>query len=269
MATDARPGAVPPPVHLAHYGPHPEQVVDLRLPPGVRPGEVKTLLVLIHGGFWKDAEDRSAVAPLADALALAGYAVAVPEYRRVGSRGGGWPGTFDDIAMFFEMLDTISAGHSLRPRRTVLVGHAAGAHLALWAAARHRLTADEDYDGWRSDWRPDAVVSLAGCSSLDLADAWSLGDDAAAGLLGGSAEQVPDRYAVTDPMALLPLGVTVTLLHGTQDANVPVAMSRAYATRAEQAGDQVHLVELAGLEHLALIDPESSAWPDLLAALKN
>src|SRR4051794_790358 len=87
----------PPPDHTARYGPHPEQVVDLRMPPDG--GPVDTLVVLVHGGFWRAAYDRTHTAPLADALARAGFAVLVPEYRRVGSPGGGWPGTFDDISV--------------------------------------------------------------------------------------------------------------------------------------------------------------------------
>ena len=252
----------PPPDCTVGYGPHPEQVVDLRLPPG----PARTLVVLVHGGFWRAAYDRTHTGPLADALARAGYAVAVPEYRRVGSPGGGWPGTFDDISIFFEALDAIRAAHGIRARRTVLVGHSAGGHLALWAAARHRLPADSP---WHSQWRPDRVVSLAGCASLALADGWGLGDDATGELLGGHARQVPERYALADPAALLPLAVPVTLLHGTEDQQVPVTMSREYAVQSERAGDSVKLVELPGLDHFALIDPISGAWADLLAALGN
>ncbi|MFC1415384.1 alpha/beta hydrolase family protein [Streptacidiphilus cavernicola] len=251
----------PPPDHTARYGPHPEQVVDLRLPPG---GAAGTLVVLVHGGFWRAAYDRAHTGPLADALARVGFAVAVPEYRRVGSPGGGWPGTFDDLAILTESLRTITVARGIRTKRTVLVGHSAGGHLALWAAARHRLPVGSP---WRTEWRPDAVVSLAGCASLALADIWGLGRGATATLLGGNVDAVPDRYALADPGALLPLGVPVTLLHGSDDEEVPAAMSREYAALAERMGDPVRLVELPGMEHYGLIDPLSTAWPHLLDAL--
>jgi acetyl esterase/lipase len=252
----------PPPDHTTGYGPLPEQVLDLRLPSG----PARTLVVLVHGGFWRAEYDRTHTGPLADALARAGYAVAVPEYRRVGSPGGGWPGTFDDIAAFTDALDGIGAGYGLRPGRTVLVGHSAGGHLALWAAARHRLP---EGSPWRGAWRPDGVVSLAGCASLGLCDALDLDHGATSGLLGGRAAEVPDRYALADPAALLPLGVPVTLLHGLRDVNVPPEVSRDYAARAERAGDPVRLVEMPELEHFAVIDPDSAAWPQLLAAIDN
>ncbi|MFC1433442.1 alpha/beta hydrolase [Streptacidiphilus sp. N1-3] len=252
----------PPPDYTARYGPGPEQIVDLRLPQDGAPAS--TLVVLVHGGFWRAAYDRAHTAPLADALARAGFAVAVPEYRRVGSPGGGWPGTFDDISILTESLHMITAARGIRAKRTVLVGHSAGGHLALWAAARHRLPPGST---WRTEWRPDAVVSLAGCASLALSDVWNLGRGATASLLGGNVDAVPERYALADPGALLPLGVPVTLLHGSEDEEVPAAMSREYAALAERAGDPVRLVELLGMEHFGLIDPGSSAWPYLLDAL--
>ncbi|QMU74910.1 alpha/beta hydrolase [Streptacidiphilus sp. PB12-B1b] len=257
----------PPPDLTTAYGPLPEQVVDLRLPDA----PARTLVVLVHGGFWRAAYDRTHTGPLADALARAGFAVAVPEYRRMDSPGGGWPGTFDDVAAFTDALDPqapdgICARHGLRPERTVLVGHSAGGHLALWAAGRHRLP---EGSPWRTGRRPDRVVPLAGCVSLALCDALGLDDGAAAGLLGGGAAELPDRYALADPAALLPLGVPVTLLHGVEDVTVPPEVSRDYAARAGRAGDPVELVELPALEHFALIDPDSAAWPTLLAAINN
>ncbi|MFE0460982.1 alpha/beta hydrolase family protein [Kitasatospora sp. NPDC058965] len=238
-----------PPVDATlRYGGHPDQVVDLRLPPGPGPAP---LLVLLHGGFWQPAYDRRHTGPLAAALAAAGLLVAVPEYRR-----SGWPDTFDDVAAALDLL----AGPLPHPvtGRTVLAGHSAGGQLALWAAGRRRLPAGSP---WRTERVPDAVLVLAGCSCLDLCDAWRLGDDAVHDLLGGPADRVPERYALADPAALLPLGVPVTLVHGDRDEQVPLAMSRAFAARARAAGDPVALVEPPGTDHFQLIDPLAPVWP--------
>lgn len=74
-----------------------DQVADLWLPPAGSAADAAPLIVFLHGGFWRAAYDRSHAGPLAEALAAAGFAVCVPEYRRVGQDGGGWPGTFDDV----------------------------------------------------------------------------------------------------------------------------------------------------------------------------
>jgi acetyl esterase/lipase len=44
-------------------------------------------------------------------------------------------------------------------------------------------------------------------------------------------------------------------------------VSRSYAAAAAAAGQQVALHELAGTDHMALVDPASPAWPAVLAAI--
>ena len=103
------------------------------------------------------------------------------------------------------------------------------------------------------------MVALAACASLRLCAEWNLGGGAVFSLMGGGPDEFPERYAVADPAALPPPAVPVTLVHGTADDQVPVGMSRAFG-----AG---RLVEIPGAGHFDLIDPESRAWPKVMAAL--
>lgn len=256
-----------PPDVTVRYGSHPDQAADVRFTEAAGPAP---LIVFLHGGFWRAEYDTTHTWPLSQSLASAGYHVATPEFRRVGQEGGGWPGTFDDVAAAVDTVPGLVAAEAGAGRvdlgRIVLAGHSAGGHLALWAAGRHRLPAG-------SRWhRADApgltgVVALAAISVLAQAD--SLGDGAVANLLGGTREQVGERYAEADPVALLPIGSMVTLLHGADDDRVPVAQSRTYASRAWGVGDTVELREMAGCEHFGLIDPQSSAWPAVLNAVAS
>src|SRR5215469_12518750 len=77
------------------YGPLKDHVADLWLPSSGEPSSV--LVLFIHGGFWRAEFDRRHVGPLAEALAADGLAACVPEYRRVGAPGSGWPATFADV----------------------------------------------------------------------------------------------------------------------------------------------------------------------------
>ena len=234
----------PPPDRTVRYGDHPDQVVDLRIPTPIRPEHPP--VIFVHGGFWRAAFDRAHAGPLAAGLAARGHAVATVEFRRVGQTGGGWPGTFDDVAAAVSVAIT-----ELPDGPPVLAGHSAGGQLALWYAAR-------------APGRVRAVLALAPVADLALAYRLGLGDGAVGALLGGGPDEVPDRYAAADPARHGPLPVPAVLVHGTEDDRVPVTVSRSYAA---VAGPAVRLVELPGIEHFGLIDPLSPAWAEVLRAL--
>jgi acetyl esterase/lipase len=262
----------PPPDHVISYGPGPEQVADLWLPaqPGTRPSGAP-LIVLLHGGFWRAAFDRVHARPLAAALAGAGFAVCVPEYRRTGQDGGGWPGTFDDVAAAVDALPGLAAAAGrVSPVAPVLAGHSAGGHLALWAAARGRLPVGSRW--YRAAPGAGGVVGLAAVSDLTGCAEQDLGGGAAALLMGGGPGEWPDRYALADPALLLPGPVPgpvpVRLVHGEIDDIVPCRMSVAYAERAVGAGGDAGCEVLAGCGHFEVIDPLSGAWPPVLAAFR-
>jgi acetyl esterase/lipase len=244
---------------VLRYGDGDDQVADVWLPQPVGPAAAPVVLFW-HGGFWRAAYDRRHAGPLAEALAAAGLVVCVPEYRRVGQPGGGWPGTFDDVQAALRTLPAAvadAAGGRAAGQRVVVSGHSAGGHLALWSAAR---------DGGRS---VAAVVSLAGVCALADCFRAGLGQNAAAEFMGGGPDQFPDRYRAADPIGAVPTGVRTVLVHGTADDRVPWEQSRGYAAAAEAAGDDVRCVLLPGTGHFEVIDPLSAAWPAVLAEFRS
>ncbi|MDQ2716311.1 MAG: alpha/beta hydrolase [Chloroflexota bacterium] len=261
------------------YGTEELQFGELRIPQGEGPHPTA---MLIHGGFWRVPYGLTLMNGLAEDLATRGIATWNIEYRRVGDAGGGWPGTLLDVARAADHLGRLARIHSLDLGRVVTVGHSAGGHLACWLAARTRIApgsplavADHaSHNGYSNDEQRllavTGVMSLAGVVDLELAWRLHLGNDAVVALLGGGLNEVPTRYAAASPAALLPLGVPQVLVHGTADDRVPLQVSQAYTEAAIAAGDQAILVELAGVDHFALIDPHSQAWlacADMLAGL--
>jgi len=117
------------------YGSAPTQFGELWVPPGPGPHPVA---VVIHGGCWSAEYGEAHIRPVCAALARAGVAAWCLEYRRVGDEGGGWPGTFEDVARGADHLRAIAPAHGLDLQRVVAVGHSAGGHLALWLAGRAR-----------------------------------------------------------------------------------------------------------------------------------
>jgi acetyl esterase/lipase len=248
-----------PPAPQIAYGDHPDQVGNLHLPDGVGPWPT---VVLIHGGFWKWGWDRTLMTPLAHDLARRGFAVWNIEYRRVGQEGGGWPGTLEDAAAAIDHLATLDV---VDTDRLVTVGHSAGGHLAVWLASREQLPAGAAGSGPRV--RPRAAVSQAGVLDLVQGAVDGLGSGACAGLLGGEPADVPARYLTASPLALLPLGLHVLLVHGGLDDVVPVAQSHAYASAARAAGDDVELVELPGADHFDVVEVDDPAWAAVVERL--
>jgi acetyl esterase/lipase len=223
------------------------------------------LILLWHGGFWRQEWDRTHLGPMAEALSAQGYAVALPEYRRTGGDGG-WPATFEDVAAAADFLPGEIARlvpGRIDHERVVYAGHSAGGHLAVWASRRHLLPPGSP--GRLRD-APSIVGVVALAPVLDLGEAFRLDLDggAVAALLGGSPEEYPERYDATNPMRIGGAEPRVTIVHGDRDQHVPIALSRMYrdAIGAE-------LIELPGAEHFAVIDPESTAWQSSLIALRE
>jgi acetyl esterase/lipase len=246
------------------YGRGADRFGELWRPGGEGPWPV---VALLHGGFWRARRTLELMRPLAADLAGRGFAVWNLEYRRVGQPGGGWPGTCEDVAAGLDHLDRLAGRAPLDLDRLVVAGHSAGGHLALWSAARAGLPAGAPGAGPRL--RPRLVVSLAGICDLRAGAADGIGEGAVVEFLGAAPDQVPDRYRLASPRARLPLGVRQLLVHGDADTRVPPDQSRTYAAAAAAAGDPVELVELAGVDHMAVIDPVSPAWAEVTRRLEG
>lgn len=231
------------PTEEVAYGRHPAQVGDLRLPDG---GGRHPVAVLVHGGFWLDPWERDLMDGLAVDLADRGWATWNVEYRRHGPTGGGYPASFEDVADATAHLDVLARDHPIDPARTALVGHSAGATMAVWATARRRD------DGGPV---PERLVLLAGVLDLAAAARDDLGRGAVRTLLADA-----EAHPLASPVERVPTGVPTLLVHGTDDQHVPPGQSHRYAARARSAGDDVVHVEVDGADHFGMLDPTSPVW---------
>jgi acetyl esterase/lipase len=253
------------------YGPAPSQFGELWLPPSSGKAPV---VMLIHGGCWLDSYALDLMHPLAADLREHGVAVWNIEYRRLGEAGAGYPGTFEDVGMALDALRGLATRYPIDPGRVAAIGHSAGGHLALWAAARPRLPADSALK-MRDPLPLDLVVTLAGINDLaayhDRGPA--CGGAATIDTLIDARRRGAAAYADTSPRALLPLGVEQLVVSGNEDGIVPAPFGHDYAAAAIAAGDKATALDLPGADHFALIDPASRGWATvrerLLAALFN
>jgi acetyl esterase/lipase len=252
------------PDHRIRFGAADHAFGDLRLPDGPGPHPVA---VLVHGGCWLSFASLRHFDSFAAALADRGLATWNVNYRKVDEPGGGWPGTFHDVAAGVDHVRELAAGHDLDLSRVVVIGHSAGGHLATWAAGRSRMA---DSSPLHSD-DPVAVagvVNIAGPPDLEALlphDEEACGAKVIEPLVGGLPDEVPAQYGAASPVRLLPLGVPQLHLVGGEDPLRPFV--EAFAARAETAGDDVVLEIVAGAGHHDLIAPWSAWWstvPDLI-----
>jgi len=231
------------------YGPDALQVADLRLPSGPGPFPVA---VVIHGGCWRASVDnRSGIAGFADALTERGFATWNIEYRRVGDAGGGWPGTFQDVAAAEDKLADIAATYPLDLSRVILVGHSSGAHMALWAASRSKLPAP-----WSAARvTPAAVVAIDGPGALAPfvgIDAEVCGRPVIVPLMGGTPQDKPAEYRIASPIDNLPLGVRQLLVEGElRDLMQP------YKAAVRNSGDAIDVFVPAQSNHFDIVTPNT------------
>jgi acetyl esterase/lipase len=238
------------------YGSDPNQVADLWLPVQRSPHPV---VVFIHGGCWSaDVADLSIMDFAADDLRARGVAVWNIEYRRLGQTGGGYPGTYRDVAAALDRLPIEAEARGLSPGPHVVVGHSAGGHLALWSGARSKLSLSSPL--YAAHPLPiKAVVDIAGIANLKTDTDTACGADPVAAMLGSPSALRPDVYADTSPAVLAPLGVPTWVIHGKDDITVKPSIGAAYAALARAKGDTVEVLTPPG-GHVEEIAPGTPAW---------
>lgn len=258
-----------PPDQRIVYGTDSSHFGELRVPSGAGPHPVA---VLIHGGCFEAAyATRRDLEAMGDALKAVGIATWNVEYRRLGEPGGGWPGTYLDIASAVDFLRVLATRYPLDLGRVVLVGHSAGGHLAMWAAARARVPAGSAIHTV-DPLRVRGVVDLAG--PLDLTAnipeyEAACRDSVITHLLGGTPAMVPDRYAHASPKQLLPLSVPQVLVLAEHDNLMSRPAVEQYARAAAQAGDAVRLFVIPHVGHFELASPRATSWARVESAIRS
>jgi acetyl esterase/lipase len=215
------------------YGEHSDQVIDYWHAKEYRP-----LVVFIHGGFWRPDYDRKHAQPLGEALSDLGWPVLSLEYRR---EPGDPDVTMSDIRTALDRLPELVDVHA----GFILMGHSAGGHLALWAAATLNPV------------QLRGVIALAPVADLLMADQLKLDDGAVQDFIGGGVRNDLDPVHLPAPIR------PVTLIHGTRDTRVPITISESYYA----AHPTARLIPVDHCAHYELIDPLTDPWHEVTAEL--
>ena len=198
------------------------------------------VVTLIHGGCWSNAYDRDHTLPMAEALSTAGYDVWVPEYRRVGDSGGGWPGSLEDIIAAVEFVTDKTE------QPPILVGHSAGGHLALRAA--------------QTGLAIGGVVGLAPITDLVSYGAESGSCQSMVAPFMGDETYSPDASYRDASVTINAINIPIAVVIGKEDPIVGASQVAVF--------DAIQITTVDGAGHFDVIHPETEAFSAVLAALE-
>ncbi|MGS0676157.1 alpha/beta hydrolase [Shewanella sp. 0m-4] len=243
-----------------YYGNDSQQFAHLYTPSHKE--KLTAVVIVIHGGYWKDNHTLETYATSAIVDYLQGFNVAIwnLEYRRMDSVGDNikapWPATFKDIAAGIDMLQHISLEEGLDLRRILLIGHSAGGHLATWAASRSKISPSSPL------FSPQAlairnVISISGILDLTAADDLEQPQQIHR-LMGGTVKDFPERYQACNPSDLPAMHLNLTLVHGELDTCVKIAQLKRYK---DQTSQDIKQISIPNADHFSML-PHKGDWQE-------
>ena len=214
-----------------HYAVHEGVDLTLNFSPSAVPG-VRPCLVVVHGGSWKRG-DKSEIAAMNNYFANAGYQVATIDYRLAPKFHS--PAPQEDVHAAMAWLRDHASELKIDTNNFVLMGRSAGAQIVLTTA----YTGHENgVKGVAAFYGPnDMLWSYDHPDNPWIMDSRMVQRD----FLGGSPQEVPDRYKAESPLFYVTPQTTPTLLvHGMLDAHVYYLQS----VRLAQKLDENHVKNL-------------------------
>lgn len=211
------------------YGDHARQKLDLHTPRDMRADA--PVLIWFHGGaFHAGSKDRQRF--VGEGFCSRGIAAVSANYRLLPEFG--FPAFLEDAAR--AVAWTKGDGQALLPRGPrVLIGHSAGAYIAMMLALDPRWLAAAGTEA------PTGAVGLAGSYDLRLR-----GPVLSTLFPIGAGNAHPIAFADRPGPPLL-------LLHGRQDVVVPAYQSERMEARRRDAGQPVRMALYPDLGHMSLL----------------
>lgn len=229
------------------YGKHPRMKLDV-FPPVMAVGEIWTtqsrekarpVVIFLYGGTWKKGS-RALYRPLGMALAQAGFAVAIADYRLFPEVK--YPAFMEDAAAALSWVQAWAREFGGDPDDIRLMGHSAGAHMgALLCLDGEWLEAE--------NLSPQIIrkfIGLAGPYSANLMRAGSV-----APIFAPASDK-----ARTRPIKMIsaerPMPPSL-LLHGSADRTVGWQNSQNFANAIRETGGEAQTEFYSKVGHIGLL----------------
>jgi len=236
-------------------------------------GRLRPAIIAVHGGSWiggSITNFRSNHGNAVIRLAQQGLVVFAVEYRLARPGSPSWPAVLDDLRAAVRWVRSHSNEFGIDPDRIAVLGQSAGGHLAALLGT----LPDQIGEGGVSA-RVQAVVSFYGpCDLLDLMATRHLAHEPVRILVGNADSRAAERAALASPIKHVTNDdPPMLLVHGSDDAWVPVVQSVRMAAALAQAGVPHRLIVVEGARHgfetLIEYPAQRDLLPEILAFLET
>jgi acetyl esterase/lipase len=220
------------------FGEDERQKLDVYSPSGTAKGrESHPVLVFFHGGSWRDGE-RGGYAFLGRTFAAKGFVTVIADYRKIPKHR--FPTFVEDAADAIAWSAKNAAQYKGDPARIFVMGHSAGAHIAMMAVLDPQWLARNGLNSGIIK----GVVGLAG--PYDFLPFDGPASKEALGHWPRPAETQPISYVRADAPPLL-------LLTGDIDDTVKPRNSTALAAAMTDVDGVASVKTYAGVDHYGII----------------
>lgn len=229
--------------------------MDIYMPPRGTPP--RPLIVHVHGGGWSAGHTRHAGATanfpaLLASLASEGFVVASIEYRLSGEAQS--PAQLQDVRAAVRYLRSNADLYGVDPERVGIWGGSAGGHLSALAATTCGNT-ELDAEGIEAEPGSECLQAAAiwyGVFDFGALAAGRPGgnDGAGSALFGCEGPCSAQTFAEGSPVTYMDAGdPPMLLIHGEEDAVVPVSQSHIAEERLNGLGVPVEAIYIPGTNH--------------------
>lgn len=218
------------------YGPNPRHRLDIYLPE-TKTSRAKTTIIFFHGGGWRRGT-RERYKFVGRALTKLGYVAVLANYRLYPEVK--FPAFVDDAARAVAWVRRNAARYQMGGNRLYLMGHSAGAHIAMLLALDPRYLKNA------------GVPRQTILGAIGLAGPYSFNPLRLARLRPIFADH-PNPEEARPVVFARNVGPRLLLLHGGADRIVSARQSRELAKAYRAAGGKAGLIIYEGVDHAGIV----------------
>jgi acetyl esterase/lipase len=231
---------------------NPHHLMNAYVPEGDGPFPV---IIYIHGGGWTSGsrENYNIVGSFYARRGIAGFSI---DYTLTTQNNSSWPQAIQDVILAIRHIRENSAQYRIDPEKVAVMGDSAGGHLASLVGT---ISGNEPF---LAQIEGNLTISSRVCLVIEYyspTDFQFIGERGSSFNPYGLVEKFlgdvtydmnQSRWVEASPATYITADDPVFFIaHGTRDSTVPIAISKSFISKLDEAGVQTYFVEIDGGIH--------------------